>query len=91
VYSNSSVLLSPFTRLTLVSMPSGPGETIRVSFFMGGPGTNFDLLTLSFQVPTKGSVWASTEPATDKTMIRTVAIETNRFIVISFLQTYFKI
>src|SRR6267143_3648831 len=65
-------------------MPVGVDTTIRVSLFLGGPGTNFDFLTLSFQVPRKGSAWASTKSEKERAKTMTVATASSCLRVFSF-------
>src|SRR5271167_1177632 len=68
----------------LTFKPIGAASTIRVSLFRDGPGTNFDLLTFSFQVPRKGSAWASAEPEADKARTARVRIVNSRLVVVLF-------
>src|SRR5215472_12707509 len=65
-------------------MPEGPATTIRVSLFLGGPGTNFDFFTFSFQVPRKGSVWAISDPMKKKVKTNTEPILKDFVTVASF-------
>jgi hypothetical protein len=65
-------------------MPEEPLTTIRVSLFRGGPGTNFDFFTFSFQVPRKGSVWAPSDPMKKSPKTSKVQIPKGFFIVVFF-------
>jgi hypothetical protein len=65
-------------------MPLGPVTTIRVSLFLGGPGTNFDFFALSFQVPRKGSVWAISGRMDENAKTNTMQTPNSFFIVVSF-------
>src|SRR5580692_3352414 len=67
-------------------MPVGEDSTIRVSLLRSVPGPNLDFVTFNFQMPMKGSVWATAVSERKKTKARMKAATNSELRITTLIE-----